>query len=132
MAPQAIIDIVNKIKSSSRQDEISTKLMKAAITHIINPITRIINQALQTVLVPDKMKVLLIFKSSNQSLLKTIDQLAYCQQGLVRHCTCLSKKSRHSGFSPLKKRPELGTWQVYVLLFQGRTASNTGDYICIK
>ena len=27
-------------------------------------------------------------------------------QGLVRHYTCLSKKSRHSGFSPLKKRPE--------------------------
>ena len=25
---------------------------------------------------------------------------------LVRHYTCLSKKSRHSGFSPLKKRPE--------------------------
>ena len=27
-------------------------------------------------------------------------------QRLVRHYTCLSKKSRHSGFSPLKKRPE--------------------------
>ena len=27
------------------------------------------------------------------------------KQGLVRHYTCLSKKSRHSGFSPLKKRP---------------------------
>ena len=24
----------------------------------------------------------------------------------MRHYTCLSKKSRHSGFSPLKKRPE--------------------------
>ena len=30
----------------------------------------------------------------------------YLTKGLVRHYTCLSKKSRHSGFSPLKKRPE--------------------------
>jgi len=68
-------DIVNKIKpkSSSGQDEILTRLMKATITHIINPITHIINQPLQTGIVPDKMKipkVVPIFKSSNQSLLK--------------------------------------------------------------
>ena len=75
IAPQSIIDIVNKVKpkSSSGQDEISTKLMKTTITHIINPISNIINQSLQTGIVPDKMKiakVVPIFKSSNQSLLK--------------------------------------------------------------
>ena len=75
MAPQDIVDIVNKIKpkSSSGQDEISTKLMEATITHIINPITHVINQPLQRGIVPDKMKiakVVPIFKSSNQPLLK--------------------------------------------------------------
>ena len=80
MSPQDIVDIsdIIKPKSSSGQDEISTKLMKATITHIINPITHIINQSLQTGIVPNKMKiakVVPIFKS-NQSL---IDQLAFCQ-----------------------------------------------------
>jgi len=76
VSPQDIIDITNKIKPkyNSGQDEISTKLMKATITRIINPITHIINQSLQTGIVPNKMKiakVVPIFKSSNQSLLKT-------------------------------------------------------------
>ena len=80
VSPQDIVDISDTIKpkSSSGQDEISTKLMKATITHIINPITHIINQSLQTGIVPNKMKiakVVPIFKS-NQSL---IDQLAFCQ-----------------------------------------------------
>jgi len=80
VAPQATIDIVNKIKpkSCSRQDEISTKLMKSAITHIINPITHIINQSLQIGIVPNKMKiaeVMPIFKYFNQSLLKKTKQL---------------------------------------------------------
>ena len=75
VAPQAIIDVVNTIKpkSSSGQDEIWTNVMKATITHIINPVTHIINQSLKTRIVPDKMKiakVVPIFKSSNQSLLK--------------------------------------------------------------
>ena len=74
VAPQDIIDIVNKIKhkSNSGQDEIPTTLNKATITHIINPITHI-NQSLQTGIVPEKMKIakgVPIFKSSNQSLLK--------------------------------------------------------------
>ena len=73
VALQNIIDIVNKMKpkSSSGKDEISTKLMKTTITHINNPITRIINQSLQTGIVLEKIaKVLPIFKSSNQTLLK--------------------------------------------------------------
>lgn len=73
VAPQDIIDIVNKLKpkSSSGQDGISTKLMKATITTIINPITHIINQSLQTGIVPDQMKtakVVPIFKSSDPTL----------------------------------------------------------------
>ena len=84
VAPQDIIDIVKKLKpkSSSGQDGISTKLMKATITTIINPIPHIINQSLQTGIVPDQMKiakVVPIFKSSDQTLKKIIDQLAYCQ-----------------------------------------------------
>ncbi|KAK2151931.1 hypothetical protein LSH36_345g01066 [Paralvinella palmiformis] len=35
---------------------------------------------------------------------------------LVRHYTCLSKKSRHSGFSPLKKRPEFE----FTVFFNGK------------
>ena len=70
VAPQDIINIVNKLKSSSGQDGISTKIMKATITNIINPITHIINQSLQTGIVPDQMKiakVVPIYKSSDQS-----------------------------------------------------------------
>ena len=47
--------------------------MKATITNIINPITHIINQSLQTGIVPDQMKtakVVPIYKSSDQSILK--------------------------------------------------------------
>ena len=56
-------DIVNtiKTKSSSGHDEISAKLMKATITHLINPITHIINQSLQTGIVPDQMKIAKVF-----------------------------------------------------------------------
>ena len=73
VAPQDILDIVNKLKpkSSSGQDGISAKLMKATITNIINPITHIINQSLQTGIVPEQMKtakVVPIFKSSDKSL----------------------------------------------------------------
>ena len=55
VAPENIINIINKLKpkSSSGQDGISTKLMKATITNIINPMTHIINQSLQTGIVPD-------------------------------------------------------------------------------
>jgi len=75
VAPEDILEIVNKFKpkSSFGNDEISTKLMKATIKHIINPITHIINQSLQTGIVPEKMKtakVVPIFKTSDQSLLK--------------------------------------------------------------
>ena len=73
VAPQDIINIVNKLKSNSGQDGISTKIMKATITNIINPITHIINQSLQTGIVPDQMKiakVVPIYKSSDQSNLK--------------------------------------------------------------
>ncbi len=54
VAPQDILDIVNKLKpkSSLGQDAMSTKLMKATITNIINPITHIINQSLQKGIVP--------------------------------------------------------------------------------
>jgi hypothetical protein len=47
--------------------------MKASITDIINAISHIINQSLQTGIVPDKMKItngVPIIKSSDQSLLK--------------------------------------------------------------
>jgi len=69
VASEDIISIVNKLKpkSSSGQDGISSKLMKATITNIINPITTIINQLLQT----DQMKtakVVPIYKSSDQSI----------------------------------------------------------------
>ena len=82
VAPQDIINIVNKLKSSSGQDGISTKIMKATITNIINPITYIINQSLQTGIFPNQMKtakVVPIYKSSDQSIKKRIDQLVYCQ-----------------------------------------------------
>jgi hypothetical protein len=45
--------------------------MKATITNIINPITHIVNQSLQTGIVPDQMKtakVVPIYKSSDQSI----------------------------------------------------------------
>jgi len=51
VVPEDIINI--EPKSSSGQDGISTKLMKATITNIINPITHIINQSLQRGIVPD-------------------------------------------------------------------------------
>jgi len=75
VAPQDIIDIVNKLKpkTSSGLDEISTKLMKATIRQIIDPLTHIINTSLQSGIVPDKMKiakVVPIYKSSDRSLLK--------------------------------------------------------------
>ena len=75
VSPQDIMDIVGKLKpkTSSGLDGISTKLTKATIIHIINPITHIINQSLHTGIVPDNMKiakVIPIFKSSDESLLK--------------------------------------------------------------
>ena len=73
MAPQAIIDVLNKIKpkSSSGQDKILAKLMKTKITTI----THSIDQSLQTDIVPDEMKIAKVVpksKASNQSLVKKL------------------------------------------------------------
>ena len=70
-----IINIVNKLKpkTSSGQDEISTKLTKLVINNIISPLTYLINKSLESGIVPQKLKiakVIPIFKASENNLLK--------------------------------------------------------------
>jgi len=45
--------------------------------------------------------------------------------GIVRHYACLSTKSHHSGFSPLKKRPELRFEILCALLYKAKTHTRT-------
>jgi hypothetical protein len=73
--PSNLIDIVNKMKpkTSSGHDEISTKMIKQTINHIILPLTHIINKSLTTGIVPKQLKiakVIPVYKSSNHDQLK--------------------------------------------------------------
>jgi len=73
--PSDIVNITNKLKSKSSvgHDGISTKLLKATIDEITNPLTHIINRSFETGIVPKDMKiakVIPIFKSADQALLK--------------------------------------------------------------
>ncbi len=54
MSPLDIINTTSKlkIKTSSGHDSISTKLLKATIYEIIDPLTHIINQSFETGIVP--------------------------------------------------------------------------------
>ncbi len=75
VSPLDIINITSKLKNktSSGHDSISTKLLKATINEIIDPLTHIINQSFETGIVPKDMKiakVIPIYKSSDKSLLK--------------------------------------------------------------
>ncbi len=70
-----VLNITNqlKTKTSFGHDFISTKLLKATINEINDPFTHIINLSFETGTVPKDMKlakVIPIFKSSDQSLLK--------------------------------------------------------------
>ena len=73
--PSKLIDIVNKMKpkTSSGHDEISTKMIKQTINHIILPLTHIVNKSLTTGIVPQQLKiakVIPVYKSSNHDQLK--------------------------------------------------------------
>jgi hypothetical protein len=59
-----------------------TKLLKATSNEILEPLTHVINTSFETGIVPKDMKitkVIPIYKSSNKTLLKTTDLLAYSQ-----------------------------------------------------
>ena len=61
-----------KTKLSSGHDDISSKLLKETIFHIVHPITHIINMSSHTGIVPDQLKiakVVPIYKASDNSLL---------------------------------------------------------------
>ena len=61
-----------KTKLSSGHDDISSKLLKETIFHIVHPITHIINISFNTGIVPDQLqiaKVVPIYKASDNSLL---------------------------------------------------------------
>jgi hypothetical protein len=75
VSPSDVISVANKLKPklSCGHDNISTKLLKLSIEHIIEPITHVINRSFDTGIVPKQMKiakVIPIHKSSDQSLLK--------------------------------------------------------------
>ena len=77
VAPSDVSSFALKIQSkiSSGHDEISSKLMKNSIDIILEPLTHIINQSLNTGTVPSEMKiakVIPIHKSSDPSILKKI------------------------------------------------------------
>ena len=69
--PNDITRITTKLKnkSSHGHDLISTKLLKLSIGSIVTPLTHIINQSMQTGIVPSKMKiarVIPIFKTGDK------------------------------------------------------------------
>ena len=68
-----VIEAINKVKtkSSSRHDEISSRLLTETLQHIIHPLTRIINISISTGIVPDQLKmakVIPILKTSENYL----------------------------------------------------------------
>jgi hypothetical protein len=78
LAPVSRSDVFNttqklKPKTSSGYDCISTKLLKATINEILEPLTHVINTSFETGIVPKDMKiakVIPIYKSSDKTLLK--------------------------------------------------------------
>jgi hypothetical protein len=78
LAPVSPSDVFNttqklKPKTSSGYDCISTKLLKATINEILEPLTHVINTSFETGIVPKDMKiakVIPIYKSSDKTLLK--------------------------------------------------------------
>ena len=75
VSPSAVINVIHKLKpkTSFGHDSISTKLLKATICQIIQPLTYIINKSFETGIVPADMKiakVVPVHKSSDQTLLK--------------------------------------------------------------
>jgi len=77
-----VLNITPKLKPkiSSGYDGISTKLLKATINEILEPLTHVINTSFETGIVPNDLKiakVIPIYKSSDKTLLKTTELLAY-------------------------------------------------------
>ena len=77
VSPSDVLSVATKLKPklSCGHDNISTKLLKLSIEHIIEPITHVINRSFDTGIVPKQMKiakVIPIHKSSDQSLLKKL------------------------------------------------------------
>ena len=76
LAPVSQSDVLNitlKPKTSSGYDCISTKLLKATINEILEPLTHVINTSFETGRVPNDMKiakVIPIYKSADKTLLK--------------------------------------------------------------
>ena len=75
VAPSDVISATQQLKPKLSQgyDGISTKLLKETISYILQPITHIINRSFDTGIVPQDLKiakVIPIYKSSDQSLLK--------------------------------------------------------------
>ena len=73
VTPGDILKTITKLKpkTSLGHDNISSKLVKNSIDHIILPLTHIINQSLATGIVPHDMKiakVIPIFKSGNKNI----------------------------------------------------------------
>jgi len=87
-----VVETTNKLKTktSSRYDEISTKLLKETIHNISTLLTHIINQSFQTGLVPTQMKiakVVPVYKASDCSLLTN-----YCPIKLLTSFSKLLEK----------------------------------------
>ena len=69
-----VLDVVRKLKpkTSSGEDEISSKLLMQSIDVIINPITHIVNRSLQQGVFPNALKcakVIPVYKASDPSIL---------------------------------------------------------------
>ena len=87
LAPVSQPNVLNitlklKPKTSSGYDGISTKLLKATINEILEPLTHVINISFETGRVPNNLKIakfIPIYKSSGKTLLKTTALLAYSQ-----------------------------------------------------
>ena len=87
LAPVSQSNVLNitlklKPKTSSGYDGISTKLLKATINEILEPLTHVINTSFETGRVSNDMKiekVIPIFKFADKILLKNCRPLAYSQ-----------------------------------------------------
>jgi len=74
VSPSDVVSVATKLKPnlSCGHDNISTKLLKLSIEHIIEPITHVVNRSFDTGIIPKQMKiakVIIIHKSSDHSLL---------------------------------------------------------------
>ena len=63
--PEMVIEAINKLKTkySSGHDEISSRLLKETLQHIILPLTHIIRISISAGIVPDKLKMAKVFQS---------------------------------------------------------------------